>query len=124
MLPAEYKDLEIYCDHIPFKADPVTRPFAGVVLNFCVSTRGHRDFIDKWICVVIPFGEWEGGDICFYELGLVIDLKPGHILIFRSSEITHFNLHFTGKRGSLVLHSDQQSKRWVDTRNGWENHVM
>ena len=84
----------------------------------------HRDQSDKRICVVIPFGDWEGGDICLYELGLVVKLRPGDVLVFPSCHITHFNLHFTGFRGSLVLHSDRQGANWVKDCNGWEKHVM
>jgi hypothetical protein len=93
------------------------------VLNFCVSTDGHRDHIDKKICIVIPFGEWEGGEICLYELGLVIKLKAGDILVFPSCDITHFNLHFSGLRGSLVLHSDREGDNWVENRNGWSSYM-
>jgi hypothetical protein len=79
--------------------------------------------MDKRICVVMPFGDWEGGELCLYELGLVIKLKPGDIVIFPSCDITHFNLHFTGLRGSLVLHSDKQGDSWVQDFNGWSAHI-
>ena len=99
-------------------------PFSGVVVNLCVSTTPHRDHSDTRMCIVIPFGEWEGGDLCLHELGLVIKLSPGDIFVFPSRKITHFNLHFTGTRGSLVLHSDRQGAHWVEDCNGWERHVM
>jgi hypothetical protein len=62
--------------------------------------------------------------VCLHELGLVIKLEAGDVLVFPSCNITHFNLHFTGKRGSLVLHSDRQGGRWVKDCNGWERHIM
>jgi hypothetical protein len=71
----------------------------------------------------MPFGNWEGGEICLHELGLVIALRPGDILVFPSRNITHFNLHYTGVRGSMVLHSDRQGDNWVENCNGWERHV-
>lgn len=122
-LPEMFQDLTVYCDMQPFGKECPSRPFSGLVLNFCVSTRGHRDFIDHRICVVIPYGNWTGGDICLYELGLVIALNPGDILIFKSCDITHFNLHFEGQRGSIVLHSDRAGQKWVQTKNGWGNHI-
>ena len=53
------------------------------------------------------------------ELGLVIRLHSGHPLLFRSCDITHFNMPFTGKRISLVFHSDQEGDAWAMDRNGW-----
>ena len=79
--------------------------------------------MDKRICIVIPFGEWQGGEICIYELGLVIKLKAGDILVFPSWRFTHFNLHFCGLRGSLVLHSDKKGDGWVQDYNGWGYYI-
>lgn len=76
------------------------------------------------LCVVVPFGTWTGGELCLYEAGLVFELKAGDILVFPSSELTHFNLHFLGERGSLVLHSDKEGKRWVEDCNGWQDHIV
>lgn len=123
-LPDVYKELDLYCEILPLGGDSPSRPFSGVVVNISVSTNGHRDASDKLICTVIPFGNWEGGEVCLYELGLVIQLKAGDILIFPSSNITHFNLHFVGLRGSLVLHSDVQGDHWVKDFNGWESSMM
>lgn len=123
-LPAEYKILRAYTEALPFNWDSPIHPFAGVVINFCVSTNAHRDKLDKRICIVIPFGEWEGGEICLYELGLVIKLKAGDVLVFPSCDITHFNMHFNGLRGSLVLHSDRLGDSWVEGYNGWRKHIV
>jgi hypothetical protein len=123
-MPEEYKKIEAYCRSLSFGDLPVSHPFAGLVINFCVSTDAHRDWIDKLLCVVIPFGDWEDGEIVLYELGLVIKLKPGDILIFPSCDITHFNLHFSGLRGSIVLHSDVTGDQWVEDFNGWNEQIM
>jgi hypothetical protein len=123
-LPDTYEELDVYCEILPLGGDSPARPFSGFVVNICVSTNGHRDGSDKLICTVIPFGFWKGGEICLHELGLVIELKAGDILIFPSFNITHFNLHFTGLRGSLVLHSDVKGDRWVEDFNGWGASIM
>ena len=94
------------------------------MLNLCVATTGHRDTNDDTICVILPFGNWTGGAICLYELGLVIDMMPGDIFIFLSSDITHFNLDFKGLRCSLVLHSDKHGAKWVENYNNWQSHVF
>jgi hypothetical protein len=123
-IPEHYDYIEVYCDSLPFNDAPEARPFTGIVVNFCVSTDGHRDTTDILLCVVIPFGRWEGGELVLHELGLVLKLHPGDVVVFPSGKITHFNLHFTGERGSVVLHSDGRGDRWLNNRNGWGNHIL
>jgi hypothetical protein len=123
-LPEEYDLIEVYCDNLPLNDTIETAPFAGIVINFCVSTDAHRDWSDNLFCVVIPFGTWEDGEIVLFELKLVIKMKSWDILIFPSRNITHFNLHFSGLRGSLVLHSDSQGANWLNNLNGWRSHII
>lgn len=82
------------------------------------------DSNDDRICVVIPFGAFRGGELVLHEMGLVIELQEGDIIIFPSSKLTHFNLHFTGVRGSVVMHSDKEVKSWIKDRNGWDKHMV
>ncbi|PBK71936.1 hypothetical protein ARMSODRAFT_883170, partial [Armillaria solidipes] len=130
LLPDIYKDLTVFVDHLPLNERSPAYPFSGFVINVGVATNGHRDSFDKLICVVVPFGEWEGGELCLYEAGLVLRLKPWDVIIFPSGRITHFNLHFTGLRGSLVLHSDNRGDSWASGQdeaafeyNGWAHYV-
>lgn len=94
------------------------------MLNLNVCTWAHLDGGDKLLCVVIPFGDFEGGQLCLYEVGFSWNLQLGDVLIFPSCDLTHFNLHYKGKRGTLVLHSDRQADAWIDNRNGWDCHVV
>ncbi|KAJ7228003.1 hypothetical protein B0H12DRAFT_1030155, partial [Mycena haematopus] len=61
--PKEYEQLSIYCDALPMNAASPAYPFGGFVLNLRVSTSAHRDHGDKDLCVVIPFGKFEGGQL-------------------------------------------------------------
>ena len=82
----------------------------------------HHDWDDKDICSVIVISDCTGGGLVFRELGLVADLRNGDQAIFKSSELTHFNLHFSGLRSSMVFHTDRAADAWTDTnnpRNGW-----
>lgn len=82
----------------------------------------HRDWSDSDICSVIVISDCVGGALVFVELGLVIDLQDGDQAIFKSSELTHFNLHFSGFRSSIVFHTDKAADAWIDSdnpRNGW-----
>ena len=123
-LPEVHDHLRVFCEILPLNRCPVTYPFPGFVLNIRVCTEAHVDANDNTICVVIPFGPHEGGEIVLYEAGLVLDLKGGDILIFPSYRITHFNLHFVGVRCSIVLHSDKDVKSWNFNHNGWDSHMV
>jgi hypothetical protein len=72
----------------------------------------------------MPFGDWEGGELCFVEQGLVVKLHSCDFVAFPSHTNTHFNLHYKGLRGSFVLHSDRQGENWVKDFNGWQQHIM
>ena len=83
-----------------------------MILNLSVPTLGHRDKLDKELCMVIPFGKWKGGQLVLYELGLAFNLRHCDAFVFRSNLITHFNLLFTGCRDSFILHSDKYIENW------------
>lgn len=114
-----YEELTAFVDQLPLNEQSAAYPFSGLVLNIGVSTQGHRDSKDKRICVVMPFGDWKGGELCLFEAGIVLKLHPGDVVIFRSCDITHFNLTFEGLRASLVLHTDKGGDQWVSNRNGY-----
>ncbi|KAJ7735700.1 hypothetical protein B0H16DRAFT_1731120 [Mycena metata] len=121
--PDAYEQISMYCDILPMNATSPAYPFGGFVVNIRAATSGHRDPGDELLCIVIPFGRWKAGELCLYEVGLMFDMKMGDVLLFPSCDITHFNMHFTGKRGSLVLHSDREGKGWVRDRRGWGAYV-
>jgi len=100
-------------------------PFSGFVINFNVCTRIHRDVNDKKLCVVMAISDdtCEGGDICFLEPGIRLQLLCGNIVLFPSRKISHFNMDFKGERASLVLHSDSSGDNWVKNRNNWEHNI-
>ena len=105
-------------DHSP------VHPFLSLVINLNVTTIGHRDKQDKGLCVVLALGDFEGGDLCLYEPGLVLSLQNGHFVAFPSNRVTHVNLHVTGRRASIVLHTDKRMEDWTDgERNGWRDNM-
>ncbi|KAJ6588086.1 hypothetical protein B0H19DRAFT_923866, partial [Mycena capillaripes] len=119
-MPGEHARISVYATKLPLNQRSSAHPFGGFVLNVAVSTDGHRDEGDKIFCVVIPFGEWVGGELGLYEPGLLFRLRPWDAIIFSSCDVTHFNLDFEGIRCSLVLHSDKYGDRWVQNKNDWE----
>lgn len=121
-LPEEHRLLSMEADVLPGNSCPPMYPFLGCVINFNVATRAHRDPKDKKYCLVLPIGEYTGGELCLVEPGLVLDVNQGDIVVFRSSEITHFNLHFSGLRASMVLQTDREMSAWSSHKNGWETN--
>lgn len=108
---------------LPGNAHSIAHPFLSLVINLNVATLAHRDRQDKSICVVLPVGEFEGGALCLYEAGLVVPLRNGDFIAFPSAGMTHFNLHFSGQRASLVLHTDREIDKWSKGgQNGWEDN--
>jgi hypothetical protein len=123
-LPDVHRDLAIFCEILPLNIRPATYPFPGCVINLQVCTQAHLDAGDSGVCVVLPFGDFSGGELVLYEAGLVIEAQEGDIVIFPSFGLTHFNMSFQGVRGSIVLHADKEAKRWIKDRNGWEHHIV
>lgn len=96
----------------------------GYVLNINVTTKIHRDPNDKDICLVIVItSDCEGGELCLLEPGLVLALRNGDIIVFPSCKISHFNLHYKGRRASLVLQSDKWLSGWLKDGNGWDGNI-
>ena len=108
---------------LPYNAVSPAHPFSGFVLNLNVTTLIHRDGGDKELCVVLVFSDCVGGELCLKEPGVVLDLRLGNLVIFPSTKISHFNLHFAGKRASIVFYTDKEIERWASDQNGWRHNV-
>ena len=75
------------------------------------------------MCVLLFLGDWKGGDLILFEPGLRFTVSRGDILMFPSAKFTHFNMHYEGARLTFVFHTDRDSRRWIESRNGWEQHI-
>jgi hypothetical protein len=117
-----YDELELYAELVPARQVHPAWPIAGFVLNINVVTRIHKDQKDGKGCVVLVLGDFEGGELVLVELGLVLELKHGDMLIFPSKRISHLNLHFKGIRASLVVHTDNGAQGYAEDYNGWEGN--
>ncbi|KAJ7122258.1 hypothetical protein C8R44DRAFT_591344, partial [Mycena epipterygia] len=93
-LSHEYEEIKVYVTRLPLNERSMAYPFGGFVINVSFSTRGHCDRFNKLFCIVIPFGEWTGGELGLFEPGFLFRLRPWDALIFPSCDITHFNLPF------------------------------
>jgi len=57
------------------------------------------------------------------EPGLVLKLYIGNLVILKSADISHQNLHYIGKRVSLVFHMDKAARGWAKDQNGWDHNM-
>lgn len=111
--------------------------FSSIVVNVFAQTLGHLDKKDGGVCLLFSFGNFKGGEIALYDLGLVVELPPGltptpskqttaHLSIgrfvfFSSDEIVHFNMPFTRERGSCVMTMDKNWYTYIKDFNGWSH---
>ena len=63
----------------------------------------QRDTGDEDICLVLVLSDCVGGELCLKVPGVVLKMIMGDVVSFKSGEISHFNLHYMGKRVSLVF---------------------
>ena len=79
----------------------------GIAINQNQSTSGtaHRDLRDTkdgFNCV-IPYGDWEGGDLLLWEIRQRLQFRQGHALFFRSRVLTHNACGISGLRNCVDL---------------------
>ncbi|KAK7026970.1 multidrug resistance-associated protein 1 [Favolaschia claudopus] len=123
-VPEQYDEIKIVAESLPMGGGKSPAyPFTGFVLNVSSCTWAHRDG-DKIMCFVIPLDKFIGGQLGQIETGFCFDLQMGDVLAFPSCDITHFNCHFTGRRVTLVLHTDPKGDGWAKDCNGWAAHVV
>lgn len=75
--PEKYRELELFVNTVPLFASSPGHPFCGLVVNIGVATAGHIDRDLGNIGLVMAAGDYEGGQLCLYHAGLVLDLRPG-----------------------------------------------
>ncbi|KIM55522.1 hypothetical protein SCLCIDRAFT_134483, partial [Scleroderma citrinum Foug A] len=120
-LSADYEDLARIVESLPGNIGSQVMPFASLVMNLNVWTEAHRDKWDKSLCLVLAIGDFSGGALVLKEQGLVFELRNGNFAVFCSSESTHFNLDFTGRRASFVMQTDIELDKWAKGHNGWSH---
>jgi hypothetical protein len=122
-LPVEFKVLAEVATELPGNDRSPVHPFLSLVFNLNPVTKGHRDSADLDICLVLPIGNFLGGQLVLKEAGLVVELWQGDFIVFQSAKVTHFNTHYQGRRASMVLHTDKEMKHWATSHNGWGENI-
>lgn len=111
--------MQAVANFLPMDTVSSVAPFTGTVVNFQFRTRAHLDTKDESFCLALPVGEWDSCDLVLDELGLVFDLRMGHTILFRSGDLTHFNLDFSGTRMSFILHTAAELRTCSEVYKGF-----
>jgi len=112
-----------YVDALPCGGLSPIYPFLGWVMNMNSLTLLHHDWLDEGVCMILAIFDGEGGELGLMEPGIILELRNGDVVIFPSSQISHFNMHYRGCRAALVFHSDKSTKGWLEDRNGWDHNI-
>jgi hypothetical protein len=123
-LQEDYEVLMHLSNSLPGGYEGPVSPFLSLVVNLNIRSEAHKDRMDKNVCLVIPIGDFSGGELVLVEQGLVLELGSGDLVVFRSAEATHFNLDYTGERASMVLHTDKNISTWAESRNFWKGNFL
>ena len=122
-LQEEFEFLMEVASVLPGNSSSPVAPFISLVVKINGRMKAHRDSLNQHLCLVILIGCFEEGALCLLENGLVLELCSGDVALFRSSEVTHFNLDYKGLRASLVLQTDKEFAAWVRNHNRWVDNT-
>jgi hypothetical protein len=108
------KFVKEYYEHYYMKLSKLTwGPFAPrsfgifpmIAINFNVISNYHWDEQDEpnSLCLLVALGDFEGGELCFPQIQIVVKLHPEQALAFSSHLLLHGNFKVTkGIRFSIV----------------------
>jgi hypothetical protein len=114
LVPAEFEKLELIIDLLPLAAPSGVQPFTGIVFNIQLASEPHNDQLDFGnLCVVLVISDCSGGELILHEAGLILELRSGDFILFRSASQTHFNLPYKGFRAFTVFHTDAHMTMWA-----------
>jgi hypothetical protein len=104
---------------------PLFRSWFGAAIHDKMSGKFasslHRDFKDYGLSCLVPWGEYEGGDLVLVQLGMKVELRPGDAFLFRSCEIVHLIEEPKGSRGVVTLFSHANTFTYIDRKRKREN---
>ncbi len=71
------------------------------------ATNQHKDDNDYLhaFCIIIVFEKFKGEDLILNELGIIIEIKSGYMVLLRSTLLEYFNSRVkTGNRFSIIFY--------------------
>ncbi|CAG8641804.1 8020_t:CDS:2 [Paraglomus brasilianum] len=105
-----------------------------IAINFNTISDYHWDEHDdpNSLCCLVALGDFDGGELCFPQLQIVIPLRPGQVVAFSSRLLLHGNFPVTrGIRHSVVYfvhsmffhHLRNFTEIYKDRKDGIERDV-
>ena len=103
----------------------VARVWSGFGINQNQTNSGvvhsdERDAKRRFNCVV-PYGEWEEGDLLLWEIRQRISIQPGQVVFFRGNIISHNAWNIKGVRNCVDLFTHDNVVR-KDSEKRRRNH--
>jgi len=79
--------------------------FSLFIGNITCGTKIHTDSKDyhNGFCAAFPFGNYTGGELYFPVIEMTFLVKPGDLILFKSSALKHGTKEYQGDRKSVVL---------------------
>ncbi|CAG8833021.1 15725_t:CDS:2, partial [Racocetra persica] len=76
--------------------------FPMIAINFNTTSDYHWNEYDKAnsLYVLVALGDYEGGELCFSQLQMVVHLRPGQIVAFASRLLLHTYIKARIKKGA------------------------
>jgi hypothetical protein len=102
-------------------------PWMGMAINRGttkpVCCKEHRDLLSAMygVSCLCPLGNYEGGNVIFWELQIEVELRPGDLLFFPDHLITHSNSPVVGIRHSLVAFMREAMIIWLEKTYGYKD---
>ena len=87
--------------------------------------RDTRDMKEGFNCV-IPYGEWEGGEVMLWEIGMRVEVRRGEALFFQGNVILHNAHDITGSRNcvDLFIHQNVVTLDEQNRKHKWGGDKM
>jgi hypothetical protein len=109
--------------YLPRGVEPLAGAWHGIAVNLgqddLVGVKTHQDWNDKrygYNCV-LPFGDYTGGALVLWQLGVVLELRPGDVVFFFGRLLAHNTEKVdSGVRNSVDLFCHEVVFKWVDTQ--------
>jgi len=105
---------------LPPSLELLCYPWAGAAINQQMTPdsilQHHQDWKDVRSApnAVIPYGDYDGGDLVLWQAKCILELKPGDALLFMGSLICHGNTKITrGVRNSVNLFTHKSIMDWI-----------
>jgi len=130
------KASQILLDVIPGRGRALTRfaypqglhrlagAWAGCEVNIALNDNPVPSKFDKDTGIVPPnqysclttCGQYEGGDVIFWEAEVIIEMKPGDVLLYPEACIHRSVSETTGVRHSIVASTSKRMFQWFGRR--------